>query len=239
MSEGEAGSRQQAAGSKKSFFPCPPPAPRLSSSKSARRLLIFCLLPAACCLLCFGCGGSPSAANIQLRKENQKLSAQLEDLTRQHAADQATLQASQGKNGITPALTNDRLEKLFTAHDLSLGRLTGGHQPSGSSFDDGLIVYAVPTDDDGEPIKAAGSFKVEAFDLDNPAHPLIGQWSFNRDQTRKLFYAHLSLYTYVLNLPWQTTPKPTDLTLHVTFLDELTGRQLTAQRVVKVNPPPR
>jgi hypothetical protein len=218
MKEGIAGSRQRAASSKKLFSGCP--------------------LPAACCLLLLGCSGTPNAANIELRKENQSLQSQRDDLTIQHNADLATILACEGKEGIPPALTMDRLGKLFTAHDLSIGNLTGGYQPAGSLFDTGLQVYAVPTDEQGEPIKAAGSFKVDAYDLQEPNHPLIGQWSFDLGQTRQLFYAHLSLYTYILQLPWQTVPRHHEVTVHVTFFDELTGRKLTAQRVVKVNPPP-
>jgi hypothetical protein len=219
-----AGSRQRAAGSKRNLF--------------------FCPLPAACCLLSFclllsGCSGSPSAANIQLRKENQKLAAERDQLKVQHTGDAASILAVESKTGIKPALSADRLDKLFTAHALSLGRLTAGHSTAGASYDDGLVVYAVPIDEDGEPIKAAGRFKAEAFDLKLPDHPLIGSWSFGLDQTRKLFYAHLSLYTYILQCPWQTVPLNRELTLHVTFTDELTGRQLSAQQVVHVNPPTR
>src|ERR1700722_10003267 len=156
---GEAGSRRQAVGRKRNIFRCP--------------------LPAACCLLLlFGCGGKPNAANIQLRKENQSLQNDLAEANRQRQADHETLQVYERKNAIPPAVPQDRLDKLFTAHDLSLGRGPGGHQADGSSFDDGIYVYAVPTDEQGEPIKAAGAFKVELFDLKEPNHPLIGTWAF-------------------------------------------------------------
>jgi hypothetical protein len=241
-----AGSSQQAAGRRTTDNMHRAPG---SEKSIIRYLLSYCslpaarcplfsrLLPAACCLLFCGCRG-PSSANIELRKENQTLADQRDQLIRQHADDLATIQASEGKNGIRPAISIDKLDKLFTAHSLSLGRLTGGYQPSGSSFDSGLVVYAVPTDDDGDPIKAAGSFKVSAFDLQEPDHPLIGQWSFDLDQSRKLFYDHFSLYAYVLQLPWQTLPRHPEVTIHVTFIDELTGREFTTQRVVKANPPP-
>ena len=204
----------------------------------SRRIISYCLLSAASCLLFLGCSGTPNAANIELRKENQSLQSQRDELIIQHNGDLATILACEGKEGTPPALTMDRLGKLFTAHDLSIGSLTGGYQPAGSLFDMGLQVYAVPTDEQGEPIKAAGSFKVDAYDLQEPNHPLIGQWSFGPGQTRQLFYAHLSLYTYILQLPWQTVPRHHEVTIHVTFIDELTERKLTAQRVVKVNPPP-
>jgi hypothetical protein len=241
-----AGSMQRAAGSKKSIIHrllsyCPLPAARcLLFSRplpAAARCLLSLLLPAACCLLLQGCG-SPNAANIQLRKENQQLTTERDQLTLQHTADLASIQASEGKTGTRPAMTIDRLNKLFTAHDLSLGRLTGGHQPAASSFDDGLIVYAVPTDDQGEPIKVAGTFNIDAYDLQEPNHPLVGQWSFDLAQARDLFYAHFSIYSYVLQLPWQKIPPHHQVTIHVTFTDELTGRHLTAQKVVTVNPPP-
>jgi hypothetical protein len=230
MREGIAGSMQQAAGRKRAGV--------WRRSVGGKKFLSSCLLAAACCLLLFGCGGTPNAANIALRKENQTLRNQRDDLTIQHNADLATILACEGKEGIPPAVTMDRLGKLFTAHDLSIDRLSGGYRAAGELFDSGVQVYVVPTDDQGEPIKAAGSFKAEAFDLQEPNHPLIGQWSFDLDQTRKLFYAHLSLYTYVLQLPWQTVPRHREVTIHVTFIDELTGRALIAQRVVSVNPPP-
>jgi hypothetical protein len=207
-------------------------------AESSKRNSSSCLLPATCCLLLlFGCGGKPNAVNIQLRKENQSLQNDLAEANRQRQADHETLQGYERKNAILPAIPQERLDKLFTANDLALGRATGGHQSDGSSFDDGVYVYAVPTDEQGEPIKAAGSFKVELFDLKEPTHPLIGTWAFDVNQTRKLFYAHFSLYTYVLPCPWQTVPIHRDLTVHVTFDDELTGRELIAQREVKVNPP--
>src|SRR5690242_15947033 len=92
--------------------------------------------PFICVYLCssvvsflqFGCGG-PSAANIELRKQLQAKESQLDDLKRQHDADVATIHAfeqrQQSSGAIVPALPAERLEKLFTTHGISLGRLTG------------------------------------------------------------------------------------------------------------------
>lgn len=200
---------------------------------NGRKIIGGCLL-----LLLTACTGSPSAPNIALRKQNQQLTSERDQLLREHAADVATLKTYETKNAVTPGLPEARLARLFTAHDLSVGRLTGGHRPATAAFDDGFSVYVVPTDDDGDPIKSAGAFKIEAFQLQEPTHPLIGTWSFNLDQTRKLFYAHLSLYTYVLQCPWQIVPKHRQLTLHITFIDQLTGRQLSADRTITAEPPP-
>ena len=151
----------------------------------------------------------------------------------------ATIQALQQNRPTAPSLPEQRLEKLFTTHGITLGRLTGGDDwDSAKPGDDGLKIYAVPTDDQNTPFKAAGSFKIEAFDLGDPAKPLIGTWTFDTTQTRELFFSHAMLYTYVLTCPWQTVPAHNDLTIKVTFQDELTGREFTVQKEVRVNPPP-
>jgi hypothetical protein len=185
----------------------------------------------------FGCSGSPSSANILLRKQNQLLSDQVEKLTAQHRRDVETLAACQRSHPTTASLSSDRLEQLFTTHGLTFGKLTGGDNPdSTKSFDSQLQVYIVPVDGDGTPIKAAGTFKVEAYDLDDPAKPLIGTWNFDLDQTRKLFYSQLMLYTYDLPCPFQKIPAHSGLTVRVTFDDALTGREFVGQIEAKVRP---
>ena len=42
------------------------------------------------------------------------------------------------------------------------------------------------------------------------------------------------LYGYIMKCPWQKVPTHPELTLKVTFHDELTGREIAQQKVVKV-----
>jgi hypothetical protein len=196
---------------------------------------IFALL--ACAALA-GCG-APSAANIELRKQNQDLREQIEGLNRTHDADQATIKGLQGQIGTLPTLPADRLEKLFTTHGIELGRLSGGLDADPAKpGDEGLRIDVTPTDDQGQKLKAAGSFTVEAFDLAaKPAQ--IGKWAFDAAATRQAWVGALMSYHYVLKCPWQATaPAREDLTVKVTFRDELTGRLFEAQRVIKVKLPP-
>jgi hypothetical protein len=195
-----------------------------------RNIFVLLLLTAAGC-------GSPSSANITLRKQNQDLQDQITTLTRARKADAATIAALQQRVGTVPTLSQQRLEKLFTVHGIKLGRLTGGadldHSKPG---DEAIKVYADPTDDDGDAIKAAGSFIVEAFDLAaNP--PELGKWTFDTDATRKLWNGSLLSHQYVLTCPWQKPPQHEELTIKVTFSEELTRREFHAQSVVKVHPP--
>ena len=171
-----------------------------------------------------GCG-SPNVASIEVRKQNQDLRDQIETLTRTHEADQATIKGLQERIGTVPTLPQDRLEKLFTTHAIELGRLTGGlDSDPAKPGDEGLRIDVTPTDGEGQKLKAAGSFTVEAFDLAaNPTR--LGKWTFDVEAARKSWVGALMSYHYVLKCPWQqAAPTHEDVTVKVTFRDELTGR---------------
>jgi hypothetical protein len=200
-------------------------------------LCVLCLLAP-----CGGCkifGGSPDAANIKLRKENQALAAQVEELKQQAAANAALAHSLQANRPTVPALPTERLEKLWTTRGLKFGRLTGGADIDRSRpGHEGIKVYVAPTDQSGEEIKAAGSFTVEAFDLAKPQAPLVGTWKIDVDQARKSWSGYLMDYNYVLTLPWQDkVPENPELTLKVTFFDELLQLPFSAQQRVMVELP--
>ena len=188
-------------------------------------------------LVCAGCG-SPDKANIELRKQNQTLAARVDELSANHDRDRATLAAAAASRPTVPTLPADRLDRLFTTADLQFGRLTGGDNPDTVIGPDTMLkVYVVPIDGQGTPVKSAGAFTVEAFDLDAADHPRVGLWRSPIERSRDLFVNQFSLYTYVLSCPWQTVPAHADLTVQVTFDDELTGRRFEKQTQVKVHPP--
>ena len=63
-------------------------------------------------------------------------------------------------------------------------------------------------------------------------------WEFPVEQSQTYWHSFLMRYEYVLPCPWQDkVPRHPDVTVKVTFTDELTGRQFTAQQVIKVSPP--
>jgi hypothetical protein len=185
-----------------------------------------------------GCGGTPNSANIQLRKENQSLRDQIATLQRQHDADVAQINALQSGH-TAPMLPEDRLAQLFTTHGIQLKRLTGGTSlEGGTTYDTGLLVDVVPIDGQGQALKAAGSFDIQAFDLSGPQPQTIGHWTFNIEQARQAWLGMALQYNYVLRCPWQKPPTHSQLTLKVTFTDALTGRQFANQTVANVTPPP-
>ena len=197
--------------------------------------LSIALLP-----LVTGCGGKPSQANIQLRKENQDLRDQIAQLERAREADQATIRSLESSRGTIPTLPQERLERVFTTHAIRINRLSGGVKLNPDSpGDDGLKIYVVPTDGSGDELKAAGSFEVKAFDLASPDGPLVGRWEFDSDAARKSWYGEALLYEYVLTCPLVAPATWEQLTVHVLFTDELTGRKFEAQKIVRLTPAAR
>jgi len=190
-------------------------------------------------LFASGCG-SPSAANIELRKQNQDLTA---EVTRLKTEQQGALQVIQGlrdSKGTVATLPTTRLAKLYTTHGLNFGRLTGGADIDPTKpGDEGLAVYVFPIDQHGQKLKAAGTFDIEAFDLADPSSSLVGKWHLDLDQANAGWNSTLLEYSYAFMLPWQKTPHHPDITVKVTFMDELTQTAFTAQKVVQVTLPPQ
>jgi hypothetical protein len=193
------------------------------------------LLCAGLAVALIGCGAKPNAAAIELRKTLQDRDAKIVDLDRRLAAANGQVSSYQSTQPALATLPADRLAKLFTTHGIRLGRLTGGADLTyaRTGVHDGLKVYVIPFDETGDELKAGGSITVEAFDL-AADKPLIGKWAFPPEQTKTLWNGQALLYEYVLPCPWQTPPSRPELTVKVTFTDELTGRTFTTQTIVTV-----
>ena len=187
-----------------------------------------------------GCGligGPRNSANIKLRKENQDLRDKVASLERQAQAAEAAIRSHEEKAGTLPTLPRERLANLFTTHDIKLGRLTGGADlDSKRPGQEGLKVYVTPIDGSGDPLKAAGAFTVEAFDLSREGRARIGTWTFDLAEARRHWTSVLNRYNYVLPCPWQDPPSGGSLHVEVKFLDELTQSAFTKAVDVTVEP---
>jgi outer membrane murein-binding lipoprotein Lpp len=185
-----------------------------------------------------GCG-SPSAANNELRKQNQDLQAQIKRLTTEQDGALRIIQGLRDSKGTIQTLPTTRLARLFTTHGIQFGRLTGGADiDPNKPGDDGLAVYVFPVDQMGQKLKAAGTFDVEAFDLAQLGQNQVGHWHLDLDQAKAGWNSTLLEYTYAFILPWQTTPHHPEITIKVTFVDELTQTPFVAQEVVQIALPP-
>jgi outer membrane murein-binding lipoprotein Lpp len=189
-------------------------------------------------LLAGGCSGTPSKVNIELRKKNQDLSSQIDELQMRHSADEATIRGLQSHATTVPILPEDELDQLFTTAGLRFDRLTGGYHPDPNQPGDTMLkIYVVPIDASGDDIKAAGTFHVELFDPALGATNRIGQWDFDLQAAKANWYGKALLYEYVLSCPWQIVPTHGKLLVRVTFTDALTHRVFTVDREVLVQVP--
>jgi hypothetical protein len=116
--------------------------------------------------------------------------------------------------------------------------MTGGfNENPNQSADTEIKVFVVPIDQDGDPLKAAGTFHVDLFDLALQNNNRIGAWDFDLLAAKQSWYAQLFMYTYILKCPLQIAPAHPHLLLRVTFTDALTQRSFTVDRDVTVQLP--
>ncbi len=204
-----------------------------------KRICSICvyLCLSAVSLSSVGCG-KPNRANIDLRKRIFELEAQVADLQRQREGDAATIRAYESQRPTVSSLPQERLDQLFTAHGLKIGRLTGGADTDPTRpGDESVQVHVVPTDQRGDLLKAAGTFTIDAFDLSLPQDNRVGHWEFDVAESAKNWIGNMLTYGYSFTRPWERPPRGQKVTVRVTFRDALTGREFTEQTEVTVRPP--
>lgn len=200
----------------------------------------FILHPSSFILLFFllaGCA-SPNKANIQLRKQNTALQDQVQSLNQRVDVLKAQITGMQQSATTLPTLPLSRLDLMLTAHGIEISPLSAGadlyHCGDGQT---GFRIYVSPFDDMGNPLQATGTFVIDAYDLEQPAHLHIGHWVITPVQCKEDWVlAFLRAAYFMFNLPYQQLPEHPKITIHVKFTDELTSRVFTAQRVVNVQP---
>ncbi|MCC6240283.1 MAG: hypothetical protein IT448_08305 [Phycisphaerales bacterium] len=196
--------------------------------------MLLGLLP----MLVVGACQGPSRANIELRKRNAELTEQIDLLQRQRTGDQATIKTLEAQRDTVSYLPDQRLEKLFTVHGIALSRLCGGSDTdSDHGGDEALRVVFTPQDQFQQNLKAAGSVQIELFDLSLQGDQRIGRWEFSTTDAMNRWIDSGLISAYAFELPWQQAPAHTQLTLKISFVDELTGRTFSAQTPVNIRLP--
>ena len=128
-----------------------------------------------------------------------------------------------------------RLEWLFYPKTVDVGRESAGIDYDGKGSDGGIRVYLNPIDKDGSIIKAAGSAKIEFFDLSLPGDNRIAAYDFPVASIGKQWESGFITYHYRFDCKWQHgRPEHPDITVVATFVDYLTGKTFTSQKVITV-----
>jgi hypothetical protein len=201
---------------------------------------ISSLLPAGLLLAAVvlaGCGDTPG---VGAQRRISELEETLAQRDRQLALAESALDETQRRLVQARAITPEQLGKVFHPVRVEIASLTGGVELDGGPGDDGVTVYVRPIDADGDVVKVAGDIRIELFDLSAPAGQReLGECRFTVDESRKLWYGKFMTQHYTLRCPWKIAPTSPEVTIRVTFVDFLTQRVMTDQRVVTVRLAPR
>jgi hypothetical protein len=171
-----------------------------------------------------GCG-SPHKANIDLRRKNAELEAEVNRLrSLVGTAPAAPLEAGTASGSMTRP-------QLYVPTRIVLGRLTGVRG-------DTLSVYASPVDAAGDAIKWPGDFTITAFDLSQPSGAPVGTWHFAGADVANAWHSGGLVFEYVLDCPLAAPPAPgTQLTVRVAFAEPYTPQTIVSQTVITVAAP--
>jgi hypothetical protein len=198
---------------------------------AALAALVACLL----CLALAQCACN-DARFVQLNEELVKCRNDNERLTKENS----DLQKSKGEldkqvSTLCSLGREKRLEWLFYPKTVDIGRESAGIDYDGKGTDGGIRVYLNPIDKDGSIIKAAGSARIEFFDLSLPGDNRIATYDFPVESIGKQWESGFITYHYRFDCKWQHgRPEHPDITVVATFDDYLTGKTFTSQKVVTV-----
>jgi hypothetical protein len=189
-------------------------------------------------LACLGCENLQQE-NARLRADLRQANERIDELTRTVEQQTARLDAQARQIRTLQDLGDKRLEKLFTVESLHIGRHTGGIDTDDKPGHDAIIVYLKPKDAQGATLKAAGSVKIQLFDLaaENGRRDLA-TWSFDVEEARGHYASGIMTDHYSFELPLEARPAHADLTLRAEFTDYLTGRTFDAQDTFTIKLPP-
>ncbi len=184
-------------------------------------------------LLLFGCDAQrESMTGLRMQIDAQK--KQIVDLEKRIVTLEEERDAQARQIATLQRIAPDRMAKLVTVDRIVLDRLTGGYDEDGRPGDEGVVAYIQPLDADGHVIKAAGSIRMEVFDLANPPErSLVCRGDWDVDHTRKAWSGRLWTNHFTVRCPWpppdRRPPAHRELTVRVEFTELLTGRKFTAQ----------
>jgi hypothetical protein len=181
-------------------------------------------------------GGCRPGARGDLEHELQLARQQSARLNTELQALQQTAAAQEQQIRTLQHLGDKRLDLLFHVVNLEVGRYSTGINADDLPGDDFIRVYLIPRDAAGDPIKAAGTVTVQLFDLAAPAEAnLLGTYQFPLEQVAKSWVGGFMTYHYRFDCPWKSGPPAhPDVTVRASFTDYLTGKEFTAQRLIKV-----
>jgi hypothetical protein len=165
---------------------------------------------------------------IQEKRQLQQEKAALEQEITQLQEQIATLQK----------FPPDRMTQLVKVEKIEFGKFTraydGDLEQDQDGYDDGVLVYLILKDKDGDVVKAAGTVEIEIWDLAAAKH-IIGELIPMSDLQNYWLSGPLTNH-YKFQLPWPKANPPTHrfLTLKLRFQEALTGKTFEEYQKIEV-----
>jgi len=195
----------------------------------------------AVCTVIVATGCIDSGKTVQDAREQNNLERKVADLERELQARDQTLRDQRRQIQTLQGIDGDgeRLKLIPHADRIEIDPLSGGYGGDARSGSEGLVVYLQTFDQDGDPIKAAGSVDLEVLDLNAPPdRQLIAECKYDPAALRQTWYSKFLTSHYTLKCPWKSGPPPrATLTLRARFVDLVTGKTFELVKQVKVNLP--
>jgi outer membrane murein-binding lipoprotein Lpp len=181
--------------------------------------------------------GCDNGARPSLRDDFEELSRERTELKRRVEQLEGENEELTGQVKQLAAMSSEaKLEALPDLVRIELGRRTGVLDSDKDGRKDKLVVYVRPYDKMADTIKAPGSIRLQLWDLNADADGAqIGQWDIGGAEL-KGYWAGTFLTNYYrlkFDVGELLVGHEGELTLNVTFTDYITGKVLTAQKVLK------
>lgn len=191
--------------------------------------------------LSLACNTVPGEKYQAVQRELLTTQDQVKRLESQITDQEQTISRLQGQVAQMRGIDPKNLDQLVVPAKIALERQSGGYDEDGKTGDDGVVLYVQVFDRDNDVIKAAGSINVTLLDLANPPDRyVIGEYRFDADKTRSLWYGRMWTHHYTVRCPWfqGRPPAHSEITARVEFVDLLTGRKLATQGTFTIQFPP-
>ncbi len=196
-------------------------------------------IPAAVLIAALAGCGDPDAHDPHVGFQRDRAYERVRQLESQNERLRRELRDANARIETLSALGEDRLEKLNRVQRVRFGSGTGGADLDDEPGDELVKVVLEPIDQDGAVVKAAGSVKLQLFDLAADREPgkLVAELSADPDAVSDAWASGFLSRQYGFKLPVDVPDRDRELTLRVEFVDYLTGRTFTAQQVVTLRAP--
>ncbi len=199
------------------------------------------LIAAMLAIAAIGCipGCFDSEKTVQEAKQRHDLERKVADLERELQTRDQTGRAQHAQIQTLQGIDPDRMKLIPHADRVEIDPLSGGYGGDARSGSEGVAVYLRTFDDEGDPVKAAGSVELQVLDLAAPPdRQLLAECKLDGAALRKTWYSKFMTGHYTLKCPWKNgPPQHSALTIRVRFTDLLTGRVFDLVKQVNVKLP--